>query len=306
MQKEKVAVLLMAYGGPGSLDEVEPYLMDVRGGRPLAPELIEEVKDRYRRIGGKSPILEISRRQAMALNEELERRGIQSQTFVGMRHWYPYIREAVSAIGVAGLSQVVALCLTPQYSEMSVEVYFRQYRSAVEESGLDVETTYVKSWHDQPELLQAFASNANDALMRFPASVRKQVPIIFTAHSLPERILQSGDPYDRQVKETAAGVAKLLGNPRWTFAYQSQGYSREKWLSPRVEEILSELAAERYRNVLVVPIGFVCDHVEILYDVDISFREFAASLGMCLERSESLNDDPFFIRSLATTVRSHL
>ena len=306
MHQDKIAVLLMAYGGPGSLDEVEAYVMDVRGGRPTPPELIQKVKDHYRRIGGQSPILEISRTQAMALNGELERQGIHSRTFVGMRHWYPYIREAVRAIEAAGLSRVVALCLTPQYSEMSVGAYFQQYRLAMEESNIDLQTTYIKSWHDHPDLLRAFASKTREALQRFPQSQRKDLPIIFTAHSLPERVLANHDPYDDQVKETAAGVAQLLNNPRWIFAYQSQGFSQEKWLGPRVEEILSELAAENNKNVLLVPIGFVCDHVEILYDVDISFREYAASRGMRLERPESLNDSPLFIRALAKTICSHL
>ncbi len=306
MSKDRIAILLMAYGGPGSLDEVEAYVMDIRGGRPTPPELIVEVENRYRKIGGKSPILEISRTQAMALNAELERQGIHSRTFVGMRHWYPYIREAVRAIGIAGLSRVVALCLTPQYSEMSVGAYFHQYRLALEDSNLDLQTTYIKSWHNHPDLLRAFASKTEEALLRFPKSQRKDLPIVFTAHSLPERVLVNHDPYDDQVKETAAGVAQLLNNPRWTFAYQSQGFSQEKWLGPRVEEVLSELAAEGNENVLLAPIGFVCDHVEILHDVDISFQEYAASRGMRLERPKSLNDNPLFIRALTKTICSHL
>ena len=295
----------MAYGGPGSLEDVEPYLMDIRGGRPLSRKLLDEIKQRYRTIGGKSPLLQLTKDQARALEKELSLQGVPNRTFVGMRHWRPRIREAVDEIRAAGLSHVVALCMAPQYSEMSIGAYFKRYREALHELGLNWKTMYVESWHNDPLLLQAFALKAREALSQFPPSVR-QVSLLFTAHSLPERILQNNDPYDHQVKETAAGVAQLLDRSRWCFAYQSQGHNTEKWLGPRVEEILERLASEGVRNVLVVPIGFVSDHVEVLYDVDIHFREHAASLGMRLERSGSLNDHPVFIRAAATTIRTHL
>ena len=302
----KIAVLLMAYGGPDSLDEVEPYVMDIRGGRPVSEHFIEEIKERYRRIGGKSPLLELTRTQARALEKELTDQGVSNRTFVGMRHWQPRIREAVDEIRFAGLSDVVALCMAPQYSEMSIGAYFGRYREALSEFGLAWKTIYIESWHDHPLLLQAFAQKAREALSRFPAEVRPDVPILFTAHSLPERILSSSDPYDCQVKETAARVAQRLDQSRWVFAYQSQGHSAEKWLGPKVEEILERLASEGVENVLVAPIGFVSDHVEVLYDVDVHFRERAASLGLRLERCASLNDDPLFIRAMAATVRTHL
>lgn len=302
----QIAVLLMAYGGPGSLDEVEPYLMDVRGGRPLSRELLEEIREQYRKIGGKSPLLELTKAQARALERELADQGIPNRTFVGMRHWHPYIRETVAQIQEGGFSCVVAFCLAPQYSELSVGAYFRQYRAALGELSPGWETTYVHHWHDQPVLLQAFAENTHKALQRFPESARGETTIVFTAHSLPERILKQGDPYDDQVKATAAGVAKLLEPQRWVFAYQSQGYSQEKWLGPCVEEVLQALAADQVKNVVVAPIGFVSDHVEILYDVDIVFRELAGSLGMRMERPESLNDNAVFIRAMADTIRTHL
>lgn len=306
MVKPEIAVLLMAYGGPASLDEVEPFVRDVRGGRALPPQVLEAIKERYRQIGGKSPLLELTRAQARALERELTDQGIPNRTFVGMRHWHPYIREAVEEIRTAGLSRVIALCMAPQYSAMSVGAYFKQYRAVVEEFDSAWNTIYVESWHQHPRLLEAFASKASKALSRFDESIRPEIPIIFTAHSLPEEILEQSDPYDDQVKETASGVAQLLDHPRWIFAYQSQGYSQGKWLGPPVEEVLKELSRARAQNVLVVPIGFVSDHVEVLYDVDIAFRELAASLGMRLERPCSLNEDPVFIQAMAAIVETHL
>lgn len=295
----KPAVLLMAYGGPTSLDEVEPYLMDVRGGRPLPPAVLEEIKERYRKIGGRSPLMSITQRQAMALENELERRGMPARVFVGMRHWFPYIRDAVQAIAASGTRRVVAICMTPQYSKLSVGAYFSQYEAATEQSGLDWETTFVSEWYTRPELIRAFANKVREALRRFPDSERGEVAIIFTAHSLPENRLGPDDPYDRQQRETAARVAEMVGGLTWSFAYQSQGYSNDSWLGPRVEDKLRELAASGARNVLVVPTGFLCDHVEILYDVDIAFRNLAMELGLRLERSASLNDDPLLTKALA-------
>ncbi len=298
----KSAVLLMAYGGPTSVAEVEPYLMDVRGGRPLAPALLEEIKERYRKIGGRSPLLAITQRQAMALEDELGRCGMPAQVFVGMRHWFPYVRDAVQAIGASGIRKVVAVCMTPQYSKVSVGAYFSQYQAAVQELGLQLETTYVREWYTRPELVRAFANRVSEAVRRFSETERREMEVLFTAHSLPEARLGPDDPYDRQQRETAARVAERVGNLKWSFAYQSQGYSNDSWLGPRVENRLRELAQAGVRNVLVVPTGFVCDHVEILYDVDIAFRELATSLGMRLERSASLNDDPLLIKALAASV----
>ncbi len=302
----EIAVLLMAYGGPASLDEVEPFVRDVRGGRALPPPVLEAIRERYRKIGGQSPLLELTQAQARALERELTAQGIPNRTFVGMRHWHPYIREAVGEIRSAGLSRVIALCMAPQYSVMSVGAYFKQYRAVVEEFDLGWNTIYVKSWHQHPRLLEAFASQAREALSRFDESIRSEISIIFTAHSLPEEILEQNDPYHDQMKETASGVARLLDHPRWIFAYQSQGYGQKKWLGPPVEEVLRDLSSQGAKNVLVVPIGFVSDHVEVLYDVDIAFRELAASLGMRLERSRSLNDDPVFIHAMAAIVGTHL
>ncbi len=301
---EPVAVLLMAYGGPASIDEVEPYVMDVRGGRPMSPQVLEEIRDRYRRVGGKSPLLEITQNQAIAVEEALYRKGIPNKTFVGMRHWFPYIKDAVRAIAGSGFKQVVAICMAPQYSSVSVGAYFRQYQAAVQELGADLQTVYVNSWHDNPDLLEAYAQRFGEAKVFFTPDEKRNMTALFTAHSLPVSRITADDPYDRQQRETAAGVAERAGLQNWSFAYQSQGYSPEPWLGPRVEEKLRELADGGVRAVLVIPTGFVCDHIEILYDIDIAFRELASSLGLHLERTRSLNDDPLFIKAIANTIRT--
>jgi protoporphyrin/coproporphyrin ferrochelatase len=296
-------VLLMAYGGPDKLDEVEPYVLDVRGGRPLAATILEEIRDRYRQIGGKSPLLEITQRQAMALEELLQRKGYSAPVFVGMRHWFPYIRDAVQAIAGAGFRRVVAICMAPQYSDISIGAYTAQYDAAIRELGLDIRTSLVRQWHDHPDLIKGFAGKVAAALDGYSRQEREAVEILFTAHSLPLSRLKADDPYDRQQRETAGAVASLVGCPRWSFAYQSQGYSNEAWLGPSVQQRLRVLATGGTRNVLVVPTGFVCDHVEILYDVDIAFRNLAASLGIALRRTESLNADPLLIQALGSLVR---
>jgi len=298
----KLGVLLMAYGGPTSVDEVEPYVMDVRGGRPLAPALLEEIKERYRKIGGRSPLLAITQRQAMALEDELGRNGVSAPVFVGMRHWFPYIRDAVQAIAGGGIRKVVAICMTPHFSKLSVGAYFSQYQAALSSLGLELETIYVREWHTRRELVRAYANKVSEAVRRFSDEERREIEVLFTAHSLPESRLEPDDPYDRQQRETAALVAERVGNLKWGFAYQSQGYTKDNWLGPRVEDKLREFAQAGVRNVLIVPTGFICDHIEILYDVDIAFRELAESLGIRLERSASLNDDPLLIKALAGLV----
>jgi ferrochelatase len=296
--KDDFAVLLMAYGAPGALDEVEPYLLDVRGGRPLAPALVEEIRDRYRRIGGKSPLLEITRRQASALEEALRTEGYRARVFVGMRHWHPYIKDAIAEIVSGGFRRVVGLCMAPQYSNVSIGAYFRQFETAVRESGTELKTSFVRSWHDNPDLLLAYAKKGTEALLHFAAEDRGATHVLFTAHSLPVSRLSPDDPYDRHQKETAAGVARLLQHEPWGFAYQSQGYTNDEWLGPRVEETLERLYVAGTRDILVIPTGFLCDHVEVLYDVDVVFHDLARSRGMRLERSASLNDDPLLIRAL--------
>lgn len=298
------AILVMAYGGPNSLDDVEPYLLDVRGGRKTPPELVEEIRERYAQIGGRSPLLEITRAQARALEERLNAEAGTSRyrAYVGMRHWYPYIQEAVAQIAADGLNQVVALCMAPHYSRMSIGAYFRKVQEAQEALGVELEVAYIESWHDHPLFIQAVAQKVQEALQRFPSESRPR--IVFTAHSLPAAIMEQGDPYDAQLRETARLVAERagIGTEEWQFSYQSAGASNLKWLGPAIEDVVVELADAGHKEILVVPIGFVSDHVEVLYDIDIECHQLAKARGVQLERTESLNTDPTFVEALAAIV----
>lgn len=290
----------MAYGGPNALDEVEPYLMDVRGHRPTAPEIVREVRERYREIGGRSPILERTQAQAAALEAALNDRGDGGyKAFVGMRHWQPTIDETLVRMADAGIERAVGLVMAPHYSRMSVGAYFKK----VEEAGAPVEMARIERWHLLPGYLDALAGRVRQALERFPPGVRDDVPILFTAHSLPQRILEWGDPYPEELGQTVAAVMDRLGRRPHEFAYQSAAMTPDPWLGPDAGEIIARLASEARRHVLIAPIGFVTEHVEILYDIDIAFKRQAEALGMQLERIEMLNDAPAMIAGLADLVR---
>jgi ferrochelatase len=296
MAGDRTAVLLMAYGGPGSLDDVEPYLLDVRGGRPTSPELVEEIRQRYAAIGGRSPILELTRAQAagvaLALGDGFEVR-------VGMRHWHPYIRETVDDIVRAGHRRLIGIVMAPHYSGMSVGAYEKKLLEAVDGR---LEPALVRSWADHPRFLDAVADRVAQALPRFPSPAAVQV--IFTAHSLPQRILAAGDPYPDEVRASAAAVAGRRGLASWHLAYQSAGATAEPWLGPDAGDLMSDLAAGGHEAFLLVPIGFLCDHVEILYDIDVRYRALAEGLGVRLERTGSLNDDPGLAAALADVART--
>jgi ferrochelatase len=296
MTAERIAVLVMAYGGPGNIDEVEPYLMDVRGGRRTKPQLVEEIRARYARIGGRSPILELTRAQAAAIGRALQDR---FQVFVGMRHWHPYIEAAVNDIAAAGLRRVVGVAMAPHYSTMSVGAYEKKLLQAAE-GRLDV--ALVRTWWKQPRFVDATAQNIAKALQRFPDA--STVRVIFTAHSLPEKILASADPYPDEIKASAEEVARRARLSEWRVAYQSAGATGEIWLGPEAEAVITELAKAGHQSVLLVPIGFVCDHVEILYDIDVEYQALAKRLGIQLERTASLNDDPGLVAAVAEVVRA--
>ena len=296
MAAERIAVLLMAYGGPANLDEVGPYLRDVRGGRPTAPEFVEEIRQRYARIGGRSPIRELTEAQAAGVRRALDER---FAVYVGMRHWHPYIRDVVEDIVAHGHRRLVGLVLAPHYSAMSVGAYEKQL---VEAAAGRLEPALVRSWGDHPKFLDAVTGRVARALQGFPTPGAVQV--LFTAHSLPERILATGDPYPDELRASAAAVAKRVGLASWRLAFQSAGATPEPWLGPEAGAVMTELASQGHRAFLIVPIGFVCDHVEVLYDVDVVYRELAGRLGVRLERTTSLNDDPLLVGALAEIARN--
>jgi ferrochelatase len=286
----KQGVLLLAHGAPERLEDVASYLTFVRGGRPASPRIVEEVTSRYQAIGGSSPLLAWTRTQAEALQRLL---GIP--VFFGMRNWHPFIRETMDRVRGAGLDRIAAIAMAPQFSELSVGLYIQRTEEARRDAGVAAEIVWARSFHDEPLLIEALAEKLEPL-----AAGRK---VLLTAHSLPEKALAGGDPYDRQTRATAAAVAARLGLADWEFAYQSQGLTDDRWLGPTVESCLDRYAAAGIREVVVYPIGFVCDHVETLYDVDVVFRNYAAGLGISLFRPEALNGSATFTAALAEVAK---
>jgi len=296
---DRWGVLLLAHGAPDKLEDVPEFLLNVRGGRPLPEAAVAEVVERYRRIDGGSPLLEHTNRQAEALATVLGH-----TVYVGMRNWKPFIRDSVHRLSEDGLQRVVAVCLAPQNSRTSVGLYRKHLEEAAGAVVPRVRVEFVESWHDNADLIEAFKQRAIAALTSAQAAAGGPVPVIFTAHSVPEKTIAAGDPYEAQVKETAALVAGALSLADWTVAFQSQGMTAEPWIGPTVESTIDKLAAQGHKHALIAPVGFVCDHVEILYDIDVVFREYGRARGMTVWRSESLNDHPLLIRALASVVRA--
>jgi ferrochelatase len=301
-----IGILLMALGGPLSLDDVEPFLKDIRRGRDTPRELVDEFRERYRQIGGRSPLLDISRAQGKALEARLRADGEDVRAYVGMRHWRPFIRESLREIAADGLRRAVGLCLTPYYSRMSVGAYVQAARDGVASENLDLHMAFVESWNDEPALADAYAGTVREGLARLAAAGGDDPVVLFTAHSLPRRIVDEGDPYERELHETMAAVLARLPPVRARLAYQSAGRTPEPWLGPSLESVLEEIGKGGERAVLVAPFGFVSDHIEILYDVDIEARRRANAFGMRFDRAESLNTDPTFIEAMASAVRKKL
>lgn len=294
-----VGVLVMAYGGPDCLDDVAPYLDDVRGGRPTPPAMIEAMRERYRRIGGRSPILERTRAQAAGIETALEeRRPGAYRCYVGMKHWMPRIADAMRAMEEDRVGRAVGLVLAPHYSGMSIGAYWTR----VEQADGSVEIARIDRWHLLPEYLDATADHIRRALDLFPEGVRDRVPILFTAHSLPERILQSNDPYPRELQETVSALVDRLAGQPHAFAYQSAAMTPDPWLGPDAGDVLVQLQDEGVPGVVLSPIGFTSDHVEVLYDVDVEYASLAARIGLRLVRPPMLNDDPAAMRGLARLV----
>jgi ferrochelatase len=281
----KTAVVLMAYGSPERAEDIPAYLADIRGGRSIRPEAVAELTERYRRIGGRSPLNEITEAQASALEREL---GIPVE--VGMKHWHPRIAEAAERVLAGGAERIVGLVLAPHYSRISIGGYRERLEEALPDG---VDLAFVESWHDHEPFLDVLAGRVRGS----------DAHVVFTAHSLPERILAEGDPYREQLLQTSRLIADKAGVDSWSFAFQSESPTGEPWLGPDILDELEALQGRGVKRVLVAPVGFVSDHLEILWDIDVQAREKAAELGLELERIESLNDDPAFIRALGDLVK---
>ncbi len=298
-------VLLMAYGAPERLDQVEAYYLDIRRGSPPPPALLAELVARYRAIGGGSPLSRIVERQRAALAAELGRRGIDAAVYAGMKHIAPFVRDVVRRMAGDGIGRAVALALAPQHSTFNAQTYIRAVEDAVASLGAGAPRfSFVETWHDEPRLIDALAASTAEALARFPEPAR--VHVFFTAHSLPGRIAHGGDPYAREVASTAALVAERLGLSRCDVAFQSAGRTGETWIGPELGAEIRRVAAAGAREIVVSPVGFVADHLEVLYDIDIEAQAIARELGVRLERARAMNDDPTFIAGLADLVAAKL
>ena len=313
----KQAVLLLAHGTPETVEQIPEYLRNVVSGRPMPEHVIEEIKHRYALIG-RSPLTEITLEQGRLVEEELKKNGIDAQVYVGMRNWKPYIPDVVRKMRADGVEQAAVICLAPQNSRTSVGLYKR----AVQAEAGSLKIDFTEGWARDPLLAEAFAERLRASETRLTAETGAAVPVLFTAHSVPTRTVlapvqgeggprmwpgEGADPYAEDARATAELVAARVPEiPKHWFAFQSQGASGGPWIGPTVEETLTAIAAEGVKILLLQPIGFLCDHVEILYDVDIAFKQFAADLGLRLERPESLNGSTMLARAIAGLAKSGL
>jgi ferrochelatase len=294
-------VLLLAHGAPDKLEDVPEFLLNVRGGRALPDSMVKEIVRRYSLIGGGSPLLRLTTLQAEALAKL-----IAHPVHVGMRNWKPSIPEAVGRLSGEGVERLVAVCLAPQSSLTSIGLYRKCLREAIAQVRPGLALDFIESWHDHPGLIEAFRERVAAALGRAREETGGLLPVIFTAHSVPERTIAGGDSYAQQVRETAALVARAVGLTEYRVAFQSPGMTAEKWIGPTVESLIDELAQAHVKDALVAPVGFVSDHMEILYDIDVLFRDYGKARGVAVRRPESLNASPRFAAALANLVTARI
>ena len=294
----RTGIFLMAHGAPESTDDIPEYLKTIRGGRDSTPETIQIIRDRYEQIGGKSPLREITAELAERLEKFLNQEEPQFKVYVGMRNWSPYIRDEVKRMKEDGIEKVIALCLAPQFSTWSTKLYFNAFEDALKEcGGENIDVHFVASWANHPLLIDAFSEKYREALAKLNG---ESVYTIFTAHSIPSESIDLGDPYDQEFNKTVELLVDKVKPNNWYQAYQSQGMIPVPWLGPTVESVLDKISRVGSKTVLIVPVGFVCDHVEILFDIDIEFKNYAVDKKLKLHRTESLNFSPTYIEALAS------
>ena len=298
------AVLLIAFGGPTAPDEIRPFLEIVARGRRVPPERLEEVARHYERMpGGRSPLGALTLAQARGLERHLVRSGVPLPVFVGMRNWHPFLHETLADMTARGVKRALGIILSPLRTEASWERYQQDVTDARAKVGGAPEVTFARAWYDHPRFIEAVADRARASLAEIPPAVRVRSPLVFTAHSVPVAMADAS-PYVADLTAAARAVADRLGHQRWSLAYQSRsGSPRDPWLEPDIGDVLKRLAANGERQVVVVPIGFVCDHVELLYDLDVEAHAIASAHGLALHRAAAVNDHPAFVAMLADLVR---
>ncbi|GAC1461721.1 MAG: ferrochelatase [Chloroflexota bacterium] len=304
-RSDVTGVLLMAYGTPTTPEEILPYYTHIRRGNPPPPELLQELQERYALIGGQTPLTEITENTRRGLEEGLNAGDSgRFRVIMGMKHWTPWIHEAIEQMADEGIDRAIGLVLAPHYSGYSIGQYYGYVDKAQEKLGTDIEIVRIDSWHLHPPYLEAVARRVRSGLEQFPPNA--DVTVVFTAHSLPQKIVAAGDPYPAQLTETAEAIARMLDLQHWTFSYQSAGRTADPWLGPDLVDTVNALAEQGVRNILVATIGFVSDHLEILYDIDYEARMAAKALDVTLKRTDSLNASPDFVHGLATLVLSRV
>ena len=307
MTSAHIGIMLMTYGSPATLEDIPTYLKNVRGGRQPDEELITEFRRRYALIGG-SPLLRITHEQAAALQDELNKQHSEGPLFhvvAGMRFAPPFIADLVPEVTL-DTQQLIGVIMSPQYSPIIMSGYTRALEDSIKQLHRDDLTLKIAGdWHLQPDFLLALAQRVQQALDSFPEEVRPYVPVLLTAHSMPKRVIEKEPNYINNLKETATGVAELVGlsNERWMFCYQSAGHTPEEWLKPDFADLMPELRAAGHKHVLIAPVQFLADHLKILYDIEIGARQQAEENGMQFARTESLNTSPLFIKALAEVVK---
>jgi len=300
-----VALLLLAFGGPRSLDEVEPFLTRLFRGRKPSAEQLEKIKERYRSIGGSSPLPGITLLQAKALEERLMSDGYRLKSYVGMRYGHPLIEETLTEILKDGIHAGIALPMAPFRSGASTGAYIAEVNRIRKEMGARIEISFIEGWHSHPLFIEAIEEKIEEGLTRFTAEERKGLHLIFTAHSLPESLVEN-DSYVKDMEETVRLILKEIEALPWHIAFQSRGMGQGDWLGPDVESIMADLSRQKVRNILLIPVGFVADHIEVLYDIDVIYRSKAEGMGVRLERTASLNASHRFIGALVEMVKEHM
>lgn len=305
-ETKQTGVFVLAYGTPETLEDVEPYYTHIRNGRPPTPELLADLIERYRLVGGRTPLLDLSASVADQLQARLDADASgHYKVYLGMKHWHPFIGDVVPKIVADGIERVIAVVLAPHYSRYSLEGYRKYINKALEHVEQPFDLHFIESWHTHPAFLELTARRIREAKTRFPAEAQDDITVLFSAHSLPEKIVGMGDPYPQFLHESAAAVAERLGLAEWRFCFQSAGNTGEPWLGPDILDYLPELHAEGRNNVLSVPFGFVAEHLEVLWDIDTEAQDKAAELGMTLHRIRMPNADPEFVDVIEQVVRQN-
>lgn len=307
MTKPVIGVLVMAYGTPNKPEEILPYYTHIRRGKSPTAEALQELTDRYMAIGGGSNLNKITQAQADGIGRFLAEAndGVEYRIYVANKHWQPFIPDTVKQMAQDGIQKAVAIVMAPQGSKMSSGAYHAQIEQALTELGNPIQFSYVFNWHLEPGFIQVEAEKMEEALAKFPETTREQLAVIFTCHSLPERIQTWNDPYPEHLREIGYAVAQKCGLRNVHYAYQSAGRTPEPWLGPDVRDKVAELAAAGEKSVLVSSVGFISDHLEVLYDLDIEMTAAAKEIGVHFERTGMLNDHPVLMKALADVVRRH-